>query len=262
MKRRVLIGVAAIITVIVIVGGWAFWPRGTSEVSRQQALEDFRRDGSPSTGAPGGDTRARSIPGSGVYTYRATGAEDVKLGPLPTEHRPFPADVTAVVIDRGDGCFELTVNRFEQHTEDTRFCTTGDTVTLAGHTKHQQIGAFSPTATMTCDPATLVSSDRATLDLTCTLDLSGGPATISATLEGTAARGAPEELRVGTASVHATPITVTYDVTGDLSGTWTETLWLGDANLPIRMERTLDLSGPATFTERSQLHLESLTPAT
>ncbi len=50
-------------------------------------------------------------------------------------------------------------------------------------------------------------------------------------------------------------------VTGDLTGTWDETTWWTDEHLPVRIERTLDLSGPATFSETSKLQLTSLTPA-
>ena len=202
------------------------------------------------------------MPAPGVYTFAASGQEDVKLGPLPAETRPFPESVTAVVVDGGDGCFELTVNLFAEHTEDTRYCTDGGVLTLGAHTKHQQIGPLSPTATVACDPATLLSTESTDHDLACTLELSGGPAAISATLAGTATRGEPEQRTVGTDTVTTTPLTITHRVSGDLSGTWTERLWLTETNLPVRIERTLDLSGPATFTERSVLDLQSLTPTT
>ena len=50
-------------------------------------------------------------------------------------------------------------------------------------------------------------------------------------------------------------------MTGDLTGTWDETTWWTTEHLPVRIERTLDLSGPATFSETSKLQLISLTPA-
>lgn len=263
MRRRVVVGVGAIGVLILALGAWAVWPRGTTEVSEQDALDDFRdREPGPSTKADEDAVATSVVPEPGVYRFRATGEEEVKLGPLPAETRPFPEAVTAVVVDRGDGCFEITVNLFAEHTEDTRYCTDDGALTLDAHTKHQQIGALSPTATMTCDPATVVAPDQEEHDLACTLELSGGPAAISASLTGTAVRGEPEERTVGPETVEATPVTVSYEVTGDLAGTWTETLWLTGTNMPVRIERTLDLTGPATFSERSELDLESLTPAT
>ncbi len=262
MSRRTPVGLGAA-AVAVLAAGALLWPRGTTQVTEEEALRDFRDRGAEATArATPADAPTSAVPEPGVYTFRATGREEAKLGPLPTETRPLPDSVTAVVVDRGDGCFELTVNLFAEHTEDTRYCTAEDTLTLAAHTKHQRIGPLSPTASMACDPATLLGGEVPVHDLTCTLELSGGPAAISATLVGTATRGRPEERTVGTDVVTTTPLTVAYDVSGDLAGTWTETLWLTAANLPVRIERTLDLAGPATFAERSDLVLTSLTPST
>ncbi len=99
-------------------------------------------------------------------------------------------------------------------------------------------------------------------ELACELVLDGGPASITAELQGTATVGAPETRTIGDAEVEVTPLRVVYDVTGDLTGTWTGTQWLTVEHLPVRIERTLDLSGPATFSERSTLDLTSLSPAT
>lgn len=264
MRRRLLLGAAALASVLVAVAAWASWPRGTTEITEQEALDDFREHTTATSSDTGGDEPPASsaLPEAGVYLYRATGQEEVKLGPLPAETRQFPESVTSTVADAGNGCFDLTVNLFEEHTEMTRYCTDAGTLTLAAHTKHQRIGALSPTAEVVCDPALLLAPDRVAHDLSCTLVLSGGPAAISATLLGSATRAAAEELTVGTDVVQATPLTIAYQVTGDLSGSWTETLWLNDANLPLRIERSLDLTGPATFAEQSRLDLESLTPTT
>lgn len=262
MRRRLLVAGAAVAAVIVVAAAWMLWPRGTSEVSEQEALDDFRdrTSAAPAAAEAAGSTPA--VPEAGVYTFRATGDEEVKLGPLPTETRPFPERVTATVVDEGDGCFDLTISFFQEHTEDTRYCVTDGALVLDAHTKHQRIGALSPTAEMGCDPAVLLASPQHEHELACTLELSGGPAAISATLAGTATRGTAEELTVGDETVEATPLTIAYEVSGDLSGTWTETRWLTEAHLPVRIERTLELTGPATFTERSRLDLERLTPAT
>lgn len=239
----------------VAIGAFVLWPRGTTEISHQQAVDDFR-ERSGSTSPVSSDA---STPAAGVYTYAADGREEVKLGPLPSENRPFPETVTAVVVDSGAACFDWTLNIFAEHTEQTRYCT-DPTLRLDAHTKHQRIGALSPTATMTCDPNTLVAPDGVAAALQCSLNLSGGPASVSATLSGTATAGPAESLTIGGVEVATTPITVRYDVSGDLDGTWTETTWWSANHLPVRVERDLDLSGPATFSETSHLELRSLEP--
>lgn len=260
MKRNVAIGVGAAILVVVAVGAFLLWPRGTSEVTQEDALTQFRdRTSTSSTTAE--DAGAGVVPEPGVYEYRATGEEVVKLGPLPAETRPLAERVTAVVVEDG-GCFEQTLNLFEQHTETTRYCAANGGLTLERHTKNQQIGALSPTATMTCDPSTLIDGSAEPRDIDCQLEMSGGPASITATLAGEVSPGEASEVTVDGVQVRATPLVISYEVSGDLTGTWTETPWLDDSNLPVRIQRALDLSGPATFTEQSDLQLVSLTPST
>ncbi|MHB1139642.1 MAG: hypothetical protein ACYC2O_11860, partial [Microthrixaceae bacterium] len=207
---------------------------------------------------------ATGLPAVGVYTYAATGEEVVKLGPLPAETRPFPETVTAVVVAPSDApdCFDWTLNLFAEHVETTRWCDVGDQLRLDAHTKHQKIGVLSPTASMACDPNLLPSDGAAATSLSCRLELSGGPASIAATLDGPATAAATEDLTVGGETVRATPVTVQLNVTGDLSGAWTETTWWSEDHLPVRVERSLELAGLASFTEQSALELVSLEPQT
>lgn len=60
----------------------------------------------------------------------------------------------------------------------------------------------------------------------------------------------------------ATPITVEFLVSGDLSGASTETTWWSADHLPLRVERSLELQGLASFTEHSALELVTLEPQT
>ena len=61
--------------------------------------------------------------------------------------------------------------------------------------------------------------------------------------------------------IDAVMVDVTYEITGDFTGTWHEVPWLASENaLPVRIERDLDLSSLATFTEHSELVLTSITP--
>jgi hypothetical protein len=266
--------------------GWVAWPRGTTAISHEDAVEDFRRahprnntaDGSDAdTIEPDDSSEQLSTPEPGVYTYTAEGNEQVKLGPFPAEHRPLPDTVSIVVSAPITGtnsngsadasrCFDWTLNLFAEHTEVTTWCI-GDagTMTMAAHTKHQSIGGLSPTATLNCDPDVLVVPGTRESDLGCDLRLEGGPAEVTARIVGTASVSAKEQLDRDKGSrddavVETTPLTITYAVSGDLSGTWSEKLWLSDDMLPVRIVRSLDLRGPATFTEHSTLELTHLSP--
>ena len=259
-RSTAVAGVGVVVGVLVA-GVIVLWPRGTTEVSEQDAVEDFwARDATSTTVALSSSSAG---PEPGVYTYAAEGEEEVKLGPLPSETRPLPSTVTAVAVDAGAGCFDWTINLFAEHTEDTRWCTQ-PVLRLDGHTKHQQIGALSPTATMACDPNEMpddAAGSAGSTELSCTLEMTGGPVGISASLVGTAAIGAPTTIDIDGADVAVTPVSVSYAVSGDLAGTWDETTWWTTEHVPARIERTLDLSGPATFSETSKLQLATLVPA-
>jgi hypothetical protein len=198
-----------------------------------------------------------------VYRYALVGSESVKLGPLPTEDRSYPEVATAIVTHPDHGCFELAVNLIEQHTEATRYCHEDAGLRLDEHLKHQQIGALTPTATMSCDPGLVASAGSSgPTELRCSLHLTGGPAKISAKVLGTATVGDEAQLTVGGTPVEVRRVSLEYVISGALTGSWSEELWLElRTNLPVRIERALDLSGLATFRERSELQLVDLTPA-
>jgi hypothetical protein len=260
-RSKAATGLGILVVGLLAAAAFMLWPRDTAEISEQDAVADFRSRDTSSTTAP--DSPQRSVPEPGVYTYAAVGEEQVKLGPLPAETRPLPASVTAVAVDAGEGCFDWTVNLFAEHTEDTRWCT-DPVLQLDGHTKHQQIGVLSPTAIMVCNPNQMpdeASGPARSTELSCTFEMTGGPASITATLAGNATIAEKTAIDIDGAQVAVTPINLHYAVTGDLTGTWDETTWWTTEHLPVRIERTLDLSGPATFSETSKLQLTSLTPA-
>lgn len=264
MTRRRSIATVLGSTALVVVGLGAFvlWPRGTTEITEKDAVAAYR-ESKRSTTASTADTQ-RSAPTPGVYTYAAEGREEVKLGPLPSQNRTLPTTVTAVAVDAGNGCFDWTVNLFAEHTEDTRWCTR-PVLELDRHTKHQTVGALTPTFRMACDPGALLSTATgraadAPVPITCTLDVGGGPVSVNTTIDGTATSMGTESVDVGGTRVDATKIAVHFPVTGTVDGTWDETTWWGPDHLPVRVERVLDLAGPATFRETSTLQLTSLNP--
>ncbi len=276
MNRKLLGGLAVVVVLVVAATVWAFRPTGTTEVSEKQALEDFRdRDSTteppntqpqntkPATSSTeAANDGAIGTPPAGVYTYRASGREVVKLGPFPEETRQLPETLTGVVVSGEQGCHEFTLNLFAEHVEDSTFCVRDGALSVTQYAKHQKIGPTSPTVNITCDPGVIHAPDTDTRDLVCTLELAGGPLPVKADFEGTATSAAPETLTIAGRSVEVAPVSITYDIVGSVSGTWTEKLWLTDSNLIVRLERTLDLNGPASFDEQFELELTSLTPST
>lgn len=307
--KPILIAVAAVFALAIVGIGWVGWPRGSTAISHEDALEDFRRgyaadnhaetstadrSGSSVTGARNATGQA-STPEPGVYTYAARGSEQVKLGPFPAEDRPLPGTISVAVsapragTDSGESvvearnatldnrCFDWTLNLFAEHTEQATWCVDdAGALRMTAHTKHQSIGALSPIATLNCDPDILIDPPSGESDLECELRLDGGPAAIRATIVGTATVLPTEQLTLGefgssdtasrdiaprsTGVIQTTPLAITYTVSGDLSGTWSEKLWLSEDMLPVRIARDLELKGPATFTEHSILELSHLSP--
>lgn len=256
----IAIGGGVVVALVLGVLTYLLWPRGTTRITREEAVETFRgSDNSPTTAESDG----RRVPPAGVYSYAAEGQEEVKLGPLPAQTRPFPPSVTAVSVDAGGGCFDWTVNLFVEHTETTRWCTDAG-LRLETNTKHQTVGALNPTFTMSCDPGTVLldppdPSRPSTLQ--CTIEVAGGPVSVRTEVTGTATTGSPTPVRVGGEDVTATPVEVHIPVQGTINGTWDETTWWGPGHLPLRIRRSLDLTGPATFKETSSLQLVDMEPA-
>ena len=256
-RRRILVAALVLLLAVVGVVAWFVWPRSITPVSENTAVEDFREHTTGTTDLGG------AIPDVGVYTYAGTGDERIKFGPLPTQVRRIPATVTGIVVASGDRCFTLTVNYFVQHTEDTRYCVTGQgALRIDQQVKHQDVASFSVTSTMTCDPSVLLPDSPGDAPLDCHLTLTGAPADISMDLVGHARRGPDRSVRIGTRTVTIAPVTMTLDITGSLTGHWIETTWFTPRHLPARIDRDFALTGPATFSERSTLTLRELTPTT
>lgn len=258
MKRSVAAALAGVL-LIGLVGAVAFWPRGATPADEMKVRDDFAaRDGNPA--APNAALRT---PEPGIHRYATSGSEELKLGPLPAETRPYPTSISAPIVDADPGCFTITLHLLEQHSEDTTYCVGEDgSIRLDGHTKRQQIGPMNPTADMACDPDVLVDPERDRAPVACELTLDGGPKQLTAELTGTSTwtRRVTVELGDGT-PVDTTEVDLSFEVTGDLTGTWRERVWLaGDDALPVRITRDLDLDGLAAFTEHRDSTLTTLTP--
>lgn len=266
MRRAIAIGVT-VLALLLAGAAVVFWPRGGTAVDHDEALTEYRERESTTT-SPAGD--ASPLPATGGYLFDATGEESVKFAVLPTEQRTLAATITGVVLDvpAPDGsagaCFELTMHFFAEHLERTTLCNDGRRLSLGDHVKEQRIGTLSPVADLSCSDAVLVDPDGPNgLPLACTLSVDGGPAVITSELVGTSTRGAETTLDVDGETVDVLPVEIALTATGTLSGTWTERWWLAtEDSMIVRMERQLDLSGPATFHEDSELQLSTLRPTT
>lgn len=258
-SRKFLLVVGSVAVVLIGMAAWILAPRSSDEITGEQAVKEFRERNEESTTTIAG----RSTPEPGVYTFTAVGQESVKLGPLPAENRVLGTTITGISEDDGADCFRWTFNMFAEHTESTRYCADGeDALLLDVHTKNQRLGGLSPVVTMTCDPNRLPLHADENAELRCRLEVSGGPVAVTAEISGKATAAEPETLDVGGSDVEAVPVTIDLPVSGDVNGQWTETVWWGPNNLPVKFERTFDLQGPASFQEQTSLVLTSLVPAT
>jgi hypothetical protein len=260
----VLIGAAVVVVAVAALTAWFVWPRGSTPVTlqeaqadleaRQQAREDAEQDAATATAA--------ITPG--VYEYAIDGTQSVGFGGVTDEDRAIPETVNVGIDAVGDGCFELTLNLVDQHVERTTLCDDGGTVSMERHRKEMEFGALSPTIDMTCDPAVVVD-DRtpgASQDLTCAMEVSVAVVETTGEATGVAVVGTVEEITVGAETRPALPVEMTYTMDGGMAGSWTQHYWLDEATLlPLRIERRMDLSGPASISETSTLELTDLAPA-
>lgn len=274
---------------IVVVAAVAFiaWPRGATAVDEKQALDRFRAttstsDGSVerSGGGPASGADEPPTPPVGVYTYSSVGQEEVKLGPFPTETRTFPATLTASVVDRrpnnrNERCFDFELTLIAEHVETTGFCarwadgagpdnvgTDRSSLTTVAHSKRLRMGPATPTATLVCGPPLQVSADTPMNDVACSLTLSGGPREVTAEMRGSVSIPEPATLEVAGNAVAVQMVKTDYIASGKVAGTWSETMWLSNDDwLPVRIVRQVNLSGPASIKETSELNLTSLEPS-
>ncbi len=255
--RRLAITTAGSICLLMATTSFVLWPRGTTPLTEDEALDAFRDNNTGLTTSPPG---ASALPPPGVYVFAASGEEEIKLGALPTETRPYPDTVPVSVSHLDRSCFTVTIGLLDQHTEETTYCVSADrALAINSHVKHQQIGALSPIAKMECDPAEVVRTEEGQAPLRCRLTLSGGPARLTARLHGTSRFTHGATVMVAGEWVRAAKVDITYEISGDLTGTWAETLWLrADDWLPLRIEHNLELQGLAALRESFHLELTSL----
>lgn len=264
MTKKILSVTAVVLVLGVGLGAWAFWPRGADEISDTAALADFQKRAAttlPGTRPTNAIGQRLLTPAEGVYRYDAKGSDTTKFGPLPAQENTLPASITGVVVNEAKGCYEFTLNLFEQHTEDSTFCEDSDEFSLTTYAKHETVGVVTATAKITCDPGVIMGPEE-TNHLKCTMTLEGAPFPVDADFNGTAKAGDGEFMKVGGETITVRPVEVTFDFSGKVAGSWTEKIWFTEDRMPARIDRTLHMTGPASFDEDYDLRLASLTPTT
>ncbi len=262
VPRWVVVVLVAVALAIVGVGTYLVWPREASPLTEREAVDDFRtKDGAATSSSHREGDGPGARPEPGVYVYASTGSESARLGPLPAEDRVYPTTMTVTITHDGPACFTTSLNLLDQHTETTSYCLgSNGGLRVAGHTKHQRVGAFRPTADMTCDPAWLVAEAGGRGSLACRMSVSSGPIDVNAEVTGTG-EVAESTVTVDGAPIATLSVDTTYEIRGSLSGTWREHVWFERERwLPVRIERWLDFGGVAHFRERSSLVLKRVTP--
>lgn len=292
MRRRILIG--ALVAAVVVVAAAIAWPRGGTPIDRRQAVAEFRKTASDGSGKatatsstePGDLGAPLHVPDVGVYTYTASGKQETKFGPLPTETRILPPEVVASVTQVSDpeaggtgatsgeaACFSYELNLFAEHIEVTTSCLepfagagadAGSTqMTIASHIKKMKVGPLTATATLACDTPLVLVPGKSATGLPCALILKGGPIEVNADLVGSTSVGEVETVQVGGQDVRVRKVTIEYAADGKVSGVWSETMWMTESDwLPVRTVRHVNLVGPATIIEDSELVLGSIEPTT
>lgn len=262
MSRKVAAGSAVVVLAVLALAAWLVWPRGSTPVTLEEARADLeeRRQAD----ADAADDHTPEALRTGVYEYSVDGTQSVGLGGVTDEDRVIPETVNVGIDATGDGCFELTLNLVDQHVERTTLCDDAGTVSLERHRKEMEFGALSPTIDMTCDPAVVMDGDQTPgtrSDLVCDMDVSVAVVETTGEATGVAIVGEVEDVVVGGEARPAVPVEMTYTMEGAMAGSWTQHYWLDAATLlPLRIERRMDLSGPASISETSTLLLTDLQP--
>ena len=108
MSRRVTVLVLGLILVVVAVGAFLVWPRGTSEVKPEAALKDFRERATSTTAHHDDEDSATKLPASGVYmrtartSFRWNRQDIVPLGEVDSRRDIVPLfDRSVMLTERG-----------------------------------------------------------------------------------------------------------------------------------------------------------------
>lgn len=291
-RKAVAIPAAVIAVLVILVIVVIVWTRGGTPVPKKDAVDDFRRT-STTQNADAADDESEEpkgvplVPDVGVYSYDASGNQEVKFGPLPADPRVLPDEIVASVkhvdgptddqgsaieIDADSSCFSFELRVFTEHAEEMTTCVAWDAdsdddtatrATIATHLILMKIGPVTATAHLECEEPLIMAKGWTQTDVPCVLRLTGAPVEVVADLVGSVTVGEAEDVDIAGTTVRALPVKIAYDANSKVTGSWGETVWMSEENwLPLKFDRDINLQGTATIIEKSSLVLSSLLPDT
>ena len=263
--RYVLVGLAVLLAVGAAVFAFRWSNRGADEASTSDLLEQFR-DGEGVGGADGEFLQ----PSTGVYTYLATGSENLSLLDTTQEWGPtMPASVT----QDEDGCWTWRVEYNTNHWQEQDLCPDGNRLLETGGTSMQRFdfGAFTTADTVVavCDPpGEAIRADAEPGD-TWSQSCVGRneERDTEVVTAGTNEFVGVEEIQIGSETVAALHYQILRTLSGDQTGSESTERWYSVTDgmlLRVTSDITVDTPSPlgdVTFTQNGEFELESLTPS-
>ena len=260
---------ALVVTLVLLTGGagvfavlWA--NRGAEEVSTQDAIERFREE-------EGGGTETAGFlkPATGVYTYEASGTEELSL--LGTSQKWGPT-MPATVTRQADDCWSLRIDFSNNHWQEKRYCSSENLLLDVGGRVHQSFDlvatTIGDTTDFTCDPpAEVIRVDAEpgdSWDVSC--DGRSEVRNTQVTSTGTTTFVGIEQLEIGGEEVASLHYRDRRDLSGDQTGTEDTHDWFAVTDgLLLRSTHDTRVSSPSpigdvVYTEEGEFRLTSLTP--
>ena len=262
-RRLVLVAAGAVVAVGVGVFAYQWATRGAEEVAVSDRIEQYRE--AAGSDRPSGFLR----PATGVYTYEASGSEELSvLGTTQQWGPTMPATVT-----RSEGCWSLRIDYSTNHWGENRYCPDGDRLLGPGTSGYQafDFGAalIGEETSFTCDPPTEVIRVAAepgdTWRASC--DGTSESGTTSVTSAGTNTFVGIEELTVDGRSVATLHYRERRTLSGSQDGEGTTDNWYAVTDgMLIRSRRSNQVTSPSpvgdvVYREEGEFTLTSLEPS-
>lgn len=247
MKRKILIGLAALLVVIVGVGAYIFTTLDDQTVSKvDDVLAQFRESAPPEQPARPG------LPKQGVYQYTVTGKERIKS--TLTVNRTLPPTATALVRHTPEG-YDVETRYSKEHIEISKYrlAEAGSFVTFAN--TRLEVGPVTTVKERAWSPELL----RLPLDTKAPLGGNFKSGDLDLVIK---SRLLPDEK----VTVAGTPVDVTVvehvqDIKGEYTGSRTEKFWFSPKlGMIVRYTITSTLKGPVDFDFTADQTLTSLDP--
>lgn len=246
LARPIVIIPLALLLVLVVAGTW-FWARAGSStpVSAAAALREYGAGGSS---APSG-------PRPGAYTYLATGAERVSLGPLGV-NRDLPG-AARIVVRGSAGGYWRTLVLSEEHVEGTRFRVGEDGAREVQRLTIVKVVGVGREDVVDLKPPPLSYPARIRVGDTWHERYHLAEVVVDSHVR---VMGR-EDVSVGGTAVPALIIRTRALITGPFPGRRTDVMWWSPAlAMPVRWKIDMDIGGAASLATHADLLLTSPDP--